>query len=49
MRKRAVLHAVLRYAVEAGLLEANPLDHVSWHSGILRCRRPGLAGFFGCL
>ncbi|MGH3190986.1 MAG: tyrosine-type recombinase/integrase [Streptosporangiaceae bacterium] len=30
-RKRAVLHAVLGYAVEAGLVEANPLDRISWH------------------
>jgi hypothetical protein len=30
-RKRAVLHDALSYAVEAGLLEANPADHISWH------------------
>ncbi len=31
-RKRAVLHAVLGHAVETGLLDANPLDRISWHA-----------------
>ena len=29
-RKRAVFHGCLRYAAELGLLEANPLDHITW-------------------
>ena len=29
-RKRAVFHGALGYAVEAGLLESNPADRISW-------------------
>ena len=29
-RKRAVFHGALGYAVETGLLDSNPADHVSW-------------------
>jgi integrase len=29
-RKRAVFHGALGYAVEAGLLDSNPADQVSW-------------------
>jgi len=29
-RKRAVLHNALEYAVELGLLEANPLARINW-------------------
>ena len=29
-RKRAVFHGCLGYAAELGLLEANPLDHITW-------------------
>jgi integrase len=30
-RKRAVLHDALGYAAQAGLLESNPADHITWH------------------
>jgi hypothetical protein len=29
-RKRAVFHSCLSYAVELGMLEANPLDRITW-------------------
>ena len=31
-RKRAVFHGALGYAVEAGLLESNPADSISWQA-----------------
>jgi integrase len=31
-RKRAVLHGALAYAVETGLLDANPADRITWHA-----------------
>lgn len=31
-RKRAVLHNCLGYAAELGLLEANPLDRITWRT-----------------
>lgn len=30
-RKRAALYSVLKFAVELGHLESNPLDRISWH------------------
>jgi integrase len=33
-RKRAVFHGALGYAVELGLLPANPIDKVHWHAPI---------------
>jgi hypothetical protein len=30
IRKRAVFHGALGYAVETGLLESNPADRISW-------------------
>ena len=39
-RKRAVFHGCLGYAAELGLLEANPLDRITWRPP----RSPGSAG-----
>jgi hypothetical protein len=39
-RKRAVFHGCLGYAAELGLLQANPLDRITWRSP----RSPGSAG-----
>jgi integrase len=36
-RKRAVFHGCLGYAAELGLLEANPLDHITWRSPRSSC------------
>jgi hypothetical protein len=36
-RKRAVFHGCLGYAAQLGLLEANPLDHISWQSPRSSC------------
>jgi len=37
--QRAVFHGCLSYAAELGLLEANPLEHVTWRRAIAGQRR----------